>query len=132
MHLQTQGKIERWDQTLKNRILLENDFLPSDPEAQVEAFVEHYNHQCDHESLNNVTRADAYFGRATRKRHAVRARARGRSSGSDRQNANPSHTSAAALRRCSGVIRLSRPSWSSGPKSPQFEPSARTVQRSVI
>jgi transposase InsO family protein len=26
-HLQTQGKIERWHQTLKNRILLENYFL---------------------------------------------------------------------------------------------------------
>jgi putative transposase len=25
---QTQGKIERWHQSLKNRILLENDFLP--------------------------------------------------------------------------------------------------------
>ena len=27
---QTQGKIERWHQTLKNRILLENYFLPGD------------------------------------------------------------------------------------------------------
>jgi hypothetical protein len=40
---QTQGKIERWHQTLKNRILLENYFLPGDLEAQIEAFVEHYN-----------------------------------------------------------------------------------------
>jgi transposase InsO family protein len=29
-HPQTQGKIERWHQTLKNRILLENYFLPGD------------------------------------------------------------------------------------------------------
>lgn len=29
---QTQGKIECWHQTLKNRILLENYFLPGDPE----------------------------------------------------------------------------------------------------
>ena len=29
-HPQTQGKIERWHQTLKNRILLENYFLPRD------------------------------------------------------------------------------------------------------
>jgi transposase len=42
MHPQTQGKIERWHQTLKNRILLENYFLPGDLEAQIEAFVEHY------------------------------------------------------------------------------------------
>ena len=64
MHPQTQGKIERWHQTLKNRILLENYFLPGDLERQIEAFVEHYNHQRYHESLNNVTPADAYFGRA--------------------------------------------------------------------
>ena len=63
-HPQTQGKIERWHQTLKNRILLENYFLPGDLEGQIEAFVEHYNHQRYHESLNNVTPADAYFGRA--------------------------------------------------------------------
>ena len=65
LHPQTQGKIERWHQTLKNRILLENYFLPGDLEAQIEAFVEHYNRQRYHESLNNVTPADAYFGRAT-------------------------------------------------------------------
>ena len=63
-HPQTQGKIERWHQTLKNRILLENYFLPGDLKAQIEAFVEHYNNQRYHESLNNVTPADAYFGRA--------------------------------------------------------------------
>ncbi len=64
LHPQTQGKIERWHQTLKNRILLENYFLPGDLEAQIEAFVEHYNYQRYHESLNKVTPADAYFGRA--------------------------------------------------------------------
>lgn len=63
-HPQTQGKIERWHQTMKNRILLENYFLPGDLEAQIEAFVEHYNNQRYHESLNNVTPADVYFGRA--------------------------------------------------------------------
>ena len=55
---------ERWHQTLKNRILLENDFLPGDLERQIEAFVELYNHHRYHESLGNVTPADAYFGRA--------------------------------------------------------------------
>jgi len=54
-HPQTQGKIERWHQTLKNRILLENYFLPGDLETQIKAFVEHYNHQRYHESLKNVT-----------------------------------------------------------------------------
>ena len=65
LHPQTQGKIERWHQTLKNRILLENYFLPGDLERQIEAFVEHYNHRRHHESLGNVTPADAYFGRAS-------------------------------------------------------------------
>jgi putative transposase len=32
-HPMTQGKIERWHQTMKNRILLENYFLPGDIEA---------------------------------------------------------------------------------------------------
>ena len=64
-HPQTQGKIERWHKTLKNRVLLENYFLPGDLEARIKAFVEHYNHQRYHESLNNVTPADAYFGRAS-------------------------------------------------------------------
>ena len=65
LHPQTQGKIERWHQTLKNRVLLENYFLPGDLEQQIEAFIEHYNHRRYHESLENVTPADAYFGRAT-------------------------------------------------------------------
>jgi putative transposase len=62
-HPQTQGKIERWHQTLKNRILLENYYLPGDLEAQISAFVEHYNHARHHESLSNLTPADVYFGR---------------------------------------------------------------------
>ena len=63
LHPQTQGKIERWHQTLKNRILLENYFLPGDLERQIGAFVEHYNHHRYHEGLGNLTPADVYFGR---------------------------------------------------------------------
>ena len=70
-HPQTQGKIERWHQTLKNRILLENYFLPGDLEAQIEAFVDHYNHQRYHESINNVTPAGVYFGRDTSSRQEL-------------------------------------------------------------
>ena len=62
-HPQTQGKIERWHQTLKNRILLENYFLPGDLNASIERFVDYYNHHCYHESLKNLTPADVYFGR---------------------------------------------------------------------
>jgi putative transposase len=63
-HPQTQGKIERWHQTLKNRILLEHYYLPGDLERQVAASVAHYNHARYHESLGTVTPADVYFGRA--------------------------------------------------------------------
>jgi transposase InsO family protein len=50
-HPQTQGKIERWHQTMKNRILLENHYLPGALQAEIEAFVEQYNHRRYHESL---------------------------------------------------------------------------------
>ncbi len=50
-HPQTQGKIERWHQTLKNRILLENYYLPGDLKHKIDAFVDHYNHRRYHESL---------------------------------------------------------------------------------
>ena len=62
-HPMTQGKIERWHLTLKNRILLENYYLPGQLEARIEAFVAHYNHLRYHESIDNLTPADVYFGR---------------------------------------------------------------------
>jgi putative transposase len=62
-HPMTQGKIERWHQTLKNRILLENYYLPGDLETGVGSFVADYNHLRYHESLGNLTPADVYFGR---------------------------------------------------------------------
>jgi putative transposase len=62
-HPMTQGKIEHWHQTLKNRILLENYFLPGDLEAQIAAFVDDYNHRRYHESIDNLTPADVYFRR---------------------------------------------------------------------
>jgi transposase InsO family protein len=61
-HPQAQGKIERWHRTLKNRILLENHYLPGELEARIEAFVGHHNHR-RHESLDNPTPADVHFGR---------------------------------------------------------------------
>lgn len=54
-HPQTQGKIESWRQTLKNRILLKHYFLPRELKQQFEDFVDNYNHERYHESLNNVT-----------------------------------------------------------------------------
>jgi hypothetical protein len=48
---------------LKNRVLLENYYLPGDLEAQIGTFVNAYNHARYHESLGNVTPADVFFGR---------------------------------------------------------------------
>ena len=63
-HPQTRGKIERWHQTLKNRVLLENDYLPGALEQAVKAFVEHYNHDRYHaKASGNISPADACFGR---------------------------------------------------------------------
>jgi transposase InsO family protein len=65
-HPMTQGKIERWHLSLKSRILLENYFLPGDLKRAVADFVDHYNHRRYHESLDNLTPADVYFGRGAR------------------------------------------------------------------
>ena len=62
-HPMTQGKIERWHLSLKSRILLENYYLPGDLERAVADFVDHYNHRRYHESLDNLTPADVFFGR---------------------------------------------------------------------
>ena len=48
---------------MKNRILLENYYLPGHLRQQIDAFVDHYNHRRYHESLQNLTPADVYFGR---------------------------------------------------------------------
>lgn len=62
---QTQGKIERWHQTVKNRTLPENYFFQQDLEAQIEACVEHCNHRGYRESLNNLTPAVSTSSAAT-------------------------------------------------------------------
>ncbi len=63
-HPMTQGKIERYHRSLKNQILLENYYLPGQLEARLAEFVDYYNNCRYHESLNNLTPADIYFGRA--------------------------------------------------------------------
>ena len=76
-HPQTPSKIERWQQTLKNRIQLENCYLPGDLEAQVGEFVSRCNHGRRHESLGHLTPADVYSGRGQTilmKREAIKQR----------------------------------------------------------
>lgn len=48
---------------MKNRVLLENDYLPGDLEQQIGQFVDYYNHERYHEAINNVTHVEVYFGR---------------------------------------------------------------------
>ena len=59
----TQGKIECWHQTLKNRILLENYFLPGDLEAQIATFVADLQPPALPRDVPTLTPADVYCGR---------------------------------------------------------------------
>jgi len=56
------GDLAEW---LDDRRMKHVRGAPYHPQTQgkIEAFIEHYNHQRYHESLSNVTPADAYFGR---------------------------------------------------------------------
>jgi len=65
-HPMTQGKIERYHLSLKNVVRLQNYYLPGELEQEIDRFVHYYNNERYHESLNNVTPADVYFGRYRR------------------------------------------------------------------
>lgn len=62
-HPMTQGKIERYHRTMKNVVKLDNYYYPWDLEQAIGKFVEYYNNERYHESLDNVTPADVFFGR---------------------------------------------------------------------
>ena len=62
-HPMTQGKIERYHRSMKNLLLLEHYYAPSELAEQIRVFVEYYNHQQYHEALDNVAPADVYYGR---------------------------------------------------------------------
>jgi putative transposase len=63
-HPMTQGKIERYHRSLKNILLLENYYSPDELADQIDLFIEYYNHQRYHETLNNLTPVDVYCGKA--------------------------------------------------------------------
>ena len=56
-------RLERYHRSMKNRILLENYYLPGELELNIGEFVTYYNNGRYHESLDNLTPADVYFGR---------------------------------------------------------------------
>jgi transposase InsO family protein len=62
-HPQTQGKIERYHRSMKNVIKLENYYSPEELKYRLKEFIYYYNNHRYHESLQNVTPSDVYFGR---------------------------------------------------------------------
>ena len=47
---------------MKNLILLDHYYSPSELEDQIRVFVDYYNNHRYHEALKNVTPADMYYG----------------------------------------------------------------------
>jgi transposase InsO family protein len=62
-HPQTQGKIERYHRTMKNVVKLRNYYQKEELERELDRFVDYYNNERVHESLDNVTPADVYHDR---------------------------------------------------------------------
>ena len=62
-HPMTQGKIERYHRSMKNIVKLQNYYSPWELEREIANFVEYYNHHRYHESLDNLTPANVFFGR---------------------------------------------------------------------
>jgi len=62
-HPQTQGKIERYHRTMKNEVKLHHYYSPSELKTAIGKFIYYYNNERYHESLDNVTPADVYYGR---------------------------------------------------------------------
>lgn len=62
-HPMTQGKIERYHRSMKSVLLLDNYFFPDELADEIRRFIAHYNEYRYHESLQNVTPADVFYGR---------------------------------------------------------------------
>ncbi len=62
-HPQTNGKVERYQQSLKREVNQLPYELPSQLERAIANFVDYYNYRRYHKALGNVTPADVLYGR---------------------------------------------------------------------
>lgn len=62
-HPMTQGKIERYHRSMKNRVLLENHYLSSELEARLATIVDDYNTERLHSAIGYVTPEAKLLGR---------------------------------------------------------------------
>jgi transposase InsO family protein len=62
-HPQTNGKVERYQQSLKREVNQLPYELPSQLERAIANFVDYYNYRRYHKTLGNVTPADVLYGR---------------------------------------------------------------------
>ena len=62
-HPQTNGKLERYHQSLKKDVNQLPYEMPSELEAAIVAFVSYYNYRRYHKALENVTPSDVLRGR---------------------------------------------------------------------
>jgi putative transposase len=65
-HPMTQGKIERCHRSLKNVVMLQHYYSPSQLREAIADFVNYYNNQRYHESLENMTPADVFMEKKRR------------------------------------------------------------------
>jgi putative transposase len=62
-HPMTQGKIERYFRSMKNLILLDLYYSPSELTGRIGEWVDYYNNHRYHEAIDNVTPSDRYHER---------------------------------------------------------------------
>lgn len=62
-HPTTQGRIECYHHSMKNIVKLQNHYSPWELDREIASFVDYYNYHRYHESLDNLTPANIFFGR---------------------------------------------------------------------